>query len=340
MTVIDKHNIEEYRLTTFWLSYPAIVDPLAGELFRLGVACLTVNGALSRPTVATVQALNLMGNFMLNDNNPNGANAYWPILGVATNCVTALGLHRDGSSFGGLSPYEIEERRKVLWEMLALARLQAMCFARPCALSNRSVDSKFPGEDIADQDQKLPDPDGYHRAKYQLVKLMDHVIDEQTRTTRGTYQNVLNVDKEITDFRQNLPAEMLPELKASALQLDVNTHPHVIMHRFSIRLLVCETRIYLHRLYFAKALQEVSACESCPFQDICEQRLTHILSLFAQNAIDPSALDSRFGKSFIAVFESAVELISVVRQCVIYHPALASRWWFFWFHAFSAAVCL
>lgn len=233
-------------------------DPLAGELFRLGVACLTVNGALSRPTIATVQALNLMGNFMLNDKPVNGANAYWPFLGVAANCVTALGLHRDGTNFDGLSPFEIEERRKVFWEMTTLDRLQAMCFARPCSLSNRSIDSLFPGEGVEDEDHKLPDPDGYNTAKYQLVKLMDLVIEEQTRTKKGTYQTVLSIDKEITDFRKNLPEMMLPDKKASALEMDVNVHPHVMMHRFSIRLLVCETRIYLHRLYFTKALNEVS----------------------------------------------------------------------------------
>ncbi|KAJ9102363.1 hypothetical protein QFC21_002763 [Naganishia friedmannii] len=289
-------------------------DPLAAELFRLGSACLTVNGALARPSVATVQALNLIGNFMLNQRETDGANAYWPILGVGGYTVTALGLHRDGTAFSGLSPYETEERRKVFWEMMTLDRLQAMCFARPCALSNRSVDTKFPGEDALIGEEGLPDQDHFHDAKYRLVYIMDKVIDEQTKTSRTTYKDILAIDGEIQKFAMELPQEMQPGVKASSLELGPDVNPHTILHRFSIRLLIQETIIYLHRAYFVKALQE--------------------------NPTDPSKSDGRFSRSFLSVFEACVELISIVRQSVIYHPALIGRWWFYWFHAFSAAVCL
>jgi hypothetical protein len=237
------------------------VDPLAAELFRLGSACLTVNGALARPSVATVQALNLIGNFMLNQREANGANAYWPILGVGGYTVTALGLHRDGTAFSGLSPYETEERRKVFWEMMTLDRLQAMCFARPCALSNRSVDTKFPGEDALIGEEGLPDQDHFHDAKYRLVYIMDKVIDEQTKTSRTSYKDILAIDDEIQKFAKNLPREMQPGVKASSLEMGPEVNPHTILHRFSIRLLIQETVIYLHRAYFVKAIEEV-----CGFQ--------------------------------------------------------------------------
>lgn len=233
-------------------------DPLAAELFRLGCACLTANGGLSRPSVPTVQALNLIGNFMLNDRSANGANAFWPILGLAQNTVTAIGLHRDGTNFDGLSPYEIEERRKVFWEMLTLDRLQAMCFARPSALPNRSIDTLFPGVDILQPEERLRDDDRYHDCKYRLVALMDKIIEEQTRTTKGSYSKVLAIDQEILEFRANLPESMEPKLKASSLSMEPDLHPHTVLHRLSIRLLVMETRIYLHRSYFTKALEEVS----------------------------------------------------------------------------------
>jgi hypothetical protein len=144
-------------------------DPLAGQLFRLGCACLTVDGGLSRASIATVQALNLIGNYMLNDRTVNGANAFWPILGVAQTTTTALGLHRDGTAFQGLSPYEVEERRKVFFEHLALSRLQSMCFARPCALPNRSFDTGFPGSDDTSAEHRLPDDDRFHESKVRLL---------------------------------------------------------------------------------------------------------------------------------------------------------------------------
>lgn len=289
-------------------------DPLGDLLFRMGFACLTVNDGLSRASIATVQALCLVGNYMLNDRSPNGANAFWPILGIANNTVTALGLHRDGTAFNGLSPYEIEERRKVFWEITTLDRLQAMCFARPSALSNRSFDTKFPGSADTTPEHCLPDEDSYHRSKYQLVHLMELVIDEQTRTTAGSYNQVLKIDAEIMQFRADLPATMVPTAKASALSKEIDLHPHMVLHRYSIRLLVMETRIYLHRAYFVRALHE--------------------------NPTDPSKSSGRFHKSFISIFESAVELVSIVHEMVVYHPSLVARWWFYWFHAFSAAVCL
>jgi len=204
-------------------------DPLAGQLFRLGCACLTVEGGLSRASIATVQALNLIGNYMLNDKTTNGGNAFWPILGVARTTVTALGLHRDGTAFNGLSPYEVEERRKVFWEMMTLDRLQSMCFARPCALPNRSFDTEFPGSSDTSVEHSLPDDDLFHRSKYRLVSLMEKVIDEQTRTGTGSYAHVLAIDEEISKFQADLPHSMMPSLKASALSMDSGIHPHTVL---------------------------------------------------------------------------------------------------------------
>ncbi len=173
--------------------------------------------------------------------------------------VISLGLHRDGTTFRGLTPYEIEERRKVFWEMVMIDRLQAMSFARPCSISNRELDSKYPGADLPQS--LLPDADGYHSCKYRLVHIMDRVIHEQTKVTPGSYRDVKEIDDEIQKFRKELSADMLPALDASELPYGAEVHPHVVIHRYNIRLLVRETKIYLHRAYFTKAIQEVrSVC--------------------------------------------------------------------------------
>jgi hypothetical protein len=84
---------------------------------------------LEHASPATVQALHLCGTYTLNDKSGDGAEKFWPLLGVAvkiaqsvnpTICVNAdvkLGLHRDGTSFG-LSPYEVAERRIIYWEIV------------------------------------------------------------------------------------------------------------------------------------------------------------------------------------------------------------------------------
>lgn len=71
-----------------------------------------------------------------------------------------------------------------------------------------------------------------------------------------------------------------------------------MIHRLGIRLLIAQTRLLLNRPSFTRALKD--------------------------NADDPS--QSKFGASFIALFESAQEIVQLVKQLVIYHPSLIARW--------------
>lgn len=104
----------------------------------------------------------------------------------------------------------------------------------------------------------------------------------------------------------------MPNVAISDLPLDPNVHPHLVIHRFGIRLQIAQMRLLLNRPLFARALKDAPG--------------------------DPS--HSKFGSSFVALFENAQEIIHLVKALVIYHPSLVARWWFFWFHAFSSAVCL
>jgi hypothetical protein len=125
-----------------------------------------------------------------------------------------------------------------------------------------------------------------------------------------------------------MPECLLPSVLIRDLPLDKNLDPHIVIQRFSIRLLVAETSLLLNRPLFARALKE--------------------------HPEDPSL--SKFAPNFVALYESSEELVHLVKQLVVFHPSLIARWWvhtalhlvalltslrwFFWFHAFSAAVCL
>jgi hypothetical protein len=44
----------------------------------------------------------------------------WMMTGLAIRMGQALGLHRDGSNFKNLTPYDIEMRRRVWWSLCML----------------------------------------------------------------------------------------------------------------------------------------------------------------------------------------------------------------------------
>lgn len=312
-------------------------DDRAAQLFFCGRACLGLVG-LENASPATVLALHLMGTYILNDKIGNSADVFWPILGTATRVAQSLGLHRDGLMFG-LSSYEVQERRMLYWEVLTYDRLQALCFGRPCAMSNRASDTLLP-----DDEMLAGDDDGFHRSKYRLIEIMERVVDVVSYFDTGfvaassafsllTSANQRQADAllrcpgrrqrdhhmfvplrpaHLTPVRDNLPDTMLPKTQISDLPMDRMLSPQIVIHRLSIRFLVAQTRLLLNRHWFTIALKDAPE--------------------------DPG--QSPFGDAFVAVFESASEIVQTIRQLVRYHPSLIARWWFFWFHALSASVCL
>lgn len=65
-------------------------------------------------------------------------------IGIAVRIATRLGLHRDGAQFG-LPPFEIEQRRRLWWQIVALDKRVADITGSPTsALSSMGTDCKFP----------------------------------------------------------------------------------------------------------------------------------------------------------------------------------------------------
>lgn len=122
----------------------------------------------------------------------------------------------------------------------------------------------------------------------------------------------------------------MPGVPTQSLPFDRMYHPHVVssrvdhlagctadprrqvIHRLGIRLLVAQCRLLLNRPAFARALKD--------------------------NPEDPSG--GKFGDSFVALYESAQDIVQIVKMLVIYHPSLIARFWFYWFHHLTSAVCL
>lgn len=69
---------------------------------------------LNNPTLVLVQAMVI---FLFLARRHDSPKFIWMMVGIAIRMAQAIGLHRDGSNFSNLTPYEIEIRRRVWWAL-------------------------------------------------------------------------------------------------------------------------------------------------------------------------------------------------------------------------------
>lgn len=115
--------------------------------------------------------------------------------------------------------------------------------------------------------------------QFQIAGIIERVIDEvrllyvgadmqQTRIGPGPYSVVLQLDSDLllceeqvdepTDVivQQQLSESLLPTSNVNAQPMERLLHPHLVIQRLVIRLMIDVCRLYLHRPSFARALSE------------------------------------------------------------------------------------
>ncbi|EPS26814.1 hypothetical protein PDE_01753 [Penicillium oxalicum 114-2] len=104
---------EEDVLTNFQLPKAEL-----SRQYRLGLeTALAKADFLSAPNLLLVQAL---VNFLALVRRHDSPQFVWMMVGLAIRMAISLGLHRDGTHFPGLCPFEIEMRRRVWWGLCML----------------------------------------------------------------------------------------------------------------------------------------------------------------------------------------------------------------------------
>lgn len=68
----------------------------------------------------------------------------WTLTGLAVRICQAIGIHRDGTNFPHLKPFEIEMRRRLFWSLLMLDLRAAEEQGTECIISDNSFDTLFP----------------------------------------------------------------------------------------------------------------------------------------------------------------------------------------------------
>lgn len=110
--------------------------------YRLGLEhALAKADFLNVPDLVLVQAFTIFLCLVRRHDSPRFV---WMMTGLAIRMGQALGLHRDGTHFEHLSPYEIEMRRRVWWALCMMDVRASEDQGTDYTIARGSFDTKFP----------------------------------------------------------------------------------------------------------------------------------------------------------------------------------------------------
>ncbi|WWD03418.1 hypothetical protein V865_001470 [Kwoniella europaea PYCC6329] len=249
-------------------------NEIAERFFRLGRTALSINPGDSLPFI---QSIHIMSRYLSNSfKGPKTTLGFWTHLGMAVRSAQSMGLHRDGLRWN-LSDEELEMRRRLFWEIYTEDILQSMTQARP----------------------------RLHHYKYRLARILSKVNDVQVNVVPSQYKDVLAIHDLLKKFEEELP----PVLRTNHV---IGPHMERSVHyqRMTLRLLIMEGYLFLHRVQFFKALKDSSH----------------------------EPLTSPFRFSYVAELEASRVILLILQDALAMDDQLACRFLIFFFHAFTAIV--
>lgn len=86
----------------------------------------------------------------------------WTLTGLAIRMGQSMGLHRDGTSFTGLTPLEVEMRRRLFWALCILDLRSAEDQGTDLSIVDRTFDTQLPlninDTDLSEEMSEIPHP--------------------------------------------------------------------------------------------------------------------------------------------------------------------------------------
>ncbi|KAH7122168.1 fungal-specific transcription factor domain-containing protein [Dactylonectria estremocensis] len=110
--------------------------------YRLGLEhALAKADFLNSPDIVLVQAFTIFLSLARRHDSPKFV---WMMTGLVIRMALAIGLHRDGSHFKNLSPYEVQMRRRVWWSLCMLDIRASEDQGTDYTIASGSFDTKLP----------------------------------------------------------------------------------------------------------------------------------------------------------------------------------------------------
>ncbi|KIL65536.1 hypothetical protein M378DRAFT_10667 [Amanita muscaria Koide BX008] len=306
-----------YRLAALFmvLALGAFLDldrpphsPEAMQYYQFGRAALSLESVLEEQSIAAVQALFLMCHFMfLSEMGPSR----WVATGIAVKLALSIGLHRDSGRWH-IDSGETQKRRELFHELFTYDYWQSLTFGRPPSFMPAHIDCKYPFDSVEDEKGQLEMSFRTWKHRYS-AQCMSQVINEAFISARPPkYKLIQELDKKARNWYVP-PSLQIPGYVASRNGGEPeNCGVEVTMQRFTAFAIKEMTLFYMHRGFFAQALED--------------------------NPVDPMA--SKYAESVLAAYRGACTFVGVIESLFNQHQALLERMWFFFTHVFSCALVL
>ncbi|KAF9078127.1 fungal-specific transcription factor domain-containing protein [Rhodocollybia butyracea] len=309
---IGSHNL---ALMYMILAIGALLDfdqqshsPAASRFYELGRAALAVDSVFEEQSIPAIQALVLMCHYMFLDDIEGPR---WATMGVVVKLAQSVGLHRDSGKWN-LNPDETLRRRCLLWEIFTYDTWQSLTYGRPPSFSLAHIDTQKPFSTAKNAHGELEM--SFSSWKHSFCSECLSVVMEQAFGARPpSYKTITEMDKKVRSYYIP-PSLQIPGFGGSPITLELEPEPTIqlVMQRYIAFAIREITLFYLHRGFFARALED--------------------------SPVDP--MGSKYAPSVLAAYGSACAFVSLIDSMFKRYPVLTERMWFLFTHVFSCSIVL
>ncbi|KAJ8522699.1 hypothetical protein ONZ45_g709 [Pleurotus djamor] len=266
------------------------VDPAEHcKYYQLGRAALSIDSVFEEQSITAIQALLVMCHYMFLSHIDGPR---WAIMGLVVKLAHSVGLHRDSGKWN-LDNEETQKRRCLLWEIYTYDSWQSLTFGRPPSFALCHVDTKMPFEKT--QNEKGEVEMTFAAWKHRFAsECLSHVQDQAFGARAPSYKTIQELDKSVKDFYIP-PSLQVPGFVGVTGGADLEQPTvEVTMQRYIAFAIKEITLFYMHRGFFARALEE---CPSDP--------MSRSIAAKARMGLAPSALSH---------FDTALRLFGQVKE--------------------------
>ncbi|KAH7873029.1 fungal-specific transcription factor domain-containing protein [Lentinula edodes] len=280
----------------------------ATQYYELGRAALAVDSVFEEQSIPAIQALLLMCHYMFLDDIEGPR---WATMGIVVKLAQSVGLHRDSGKWN-LNSDETLRRRCLLWEIFTYDSWQSLTYGRPPSFALAHIDTEKPFGKSKNVHGEVEM--SFAAWKHLFCSECLSVVMEQAFGARPpSYKIIQDMDKKVRSYYVP-PSLQIPGFGKTPIGRELEQQPSIqlIMQRYIAFAIREITLFYLHRGFFARALED--------------------------SPIDP--MGSKYAPSVLAAYTSACSFVSLIDSMFRQYPVLTERMWFLFTHVFSCSIVL